>query len=398
MILRNCRILPELSDGADFELADIEIKDNKIKAVRPAEGGAPNTGDLDLSGCTLLPGLMDLHVHIVPDESPNEIYWAFEAYHEAVPMLGKFLDKGVTTVRDCGSSMSLALRLRDGVNRGFYEGPRILSSGRILSPECMRVGENLGIHYNANGPDECMKAARKMFAEGADFIKIYATQSITQVRGQDPKPIYTPEEIRAMVAVAAENNSYVAAHAHSTLAINRCIANGVRSVEHSTYMDDESIRLFLSTPDSWPVLTHACSALYERGEGEDPKSEIEFWSREDIRESSRRCRAAEGRAFAAGIDCGFGTDLFPDNFLKYPYEFQIRTGFCGMTPLDTLKQATMVSARIAMLGDCLGQIKEGYIADLVAVKGKPDEDILLMHEAPAMVMKDGKAVRGIGVK
>ena len=398
MVLRNCRLIPALSDGAAFPLSDVVVKAGKIERVLPA-GSAPAEEDiLDLSGCTLLPGLMDLHVHIVPDDVPDELPWVFDAYHDAVPKLGKFLDKGVTTVRDCGSSLSLALRLRDGVDKGLYEGPRILSSGRILSPECMRYGNDRGIHYNANGSDECLKAARKMFAEGADFIKIYATQSITQVRGQDPKPIYTPEEIRTMVAVAEENNSYVAAHAHSTLAINRCIANGVRSVEHSTYMDDESIRLFLNTPDSWPVLTHACSALYERGEGDDPKEEVEFWIREDIRESSRRCRAAEGKAFAAGIDCGFGTDLFPDNFLKYPYEFQIRTGFCGMTPLDTLKQATMVSAKIAMLGDRLGQIKEGYIADLVAVRGKPDEDILLMHNTPAMVMKDGKAVRGIGTR
>ncbi len=393
MELKNCRLIPELSDGVNFALADITVMDGQIAAVRPATGTPPTAEDIDCQGKTVLPGLFDLHVHLVGDAKPNTIYNAFALFQQYAPQMNNFLDYGVTTVRDCGSTMRLACYLRDAVDSGMIPGPRILSSGHIISPEAMRNSGENGIHTIANGRDEVIIAARKEFAAGADFIKIYATQSMSQVRGQDPKIIFSPEEITAMVAVAESCNSYVAAHAHSTDAINTCIKYGVRSIEHATYMDDESIRLLLGTPGAYAVLTHACGEPYHGQDGYNNPDDMVFWTRPYMVESKKRCRALESKAYRAGVKIGFGTDLMPGDFVKYSYEMQIRRESCGMGNIDILRQATQISAEIAMLGGVTGTVREGYCADLIAVDGNPDEDISVMYGKPSLVMKAGSVVR-----
>lgn len=391
MKLTNCRLVPQLSNGVDF-LADIVLEAGKIVSVEPSGG----QGDVDCGGRTVIPGLLDLHVHLVTDHAPNDVWHAFDMYYKVAPELANFLDYGVTTVRDCGSTMSLACRLREGVENGFFEGPRILSSGHIISPEAMRNAAEGGIHVIANGAEEMMKAGRKEMADGADFIKIYATQSISQVRGHDPLCIMTEEEIRQLVAVARQNYTYVAAHAHSTDAINTCIRCGVRSIEHATYMDDESIRLLLETPDVYVVLTHACGEPYHGDDGFNDPAFVKLWSSPYFVESKKRCRAMENRAYLAGVRIGVGTDLLPSEAVKYPYELMIRKDSCGMADLDILLQATRISAEIAMIGEQVGEVKPGMCADLLVVDGKPDEDISALYKKPAMVFKDGKLVRREG--
>lgn len=393
MQLKNCRLIPQLSDGVDFTLADIDIADGKIAAVRPASGTPVQEGEVDCAGRTVLPGLYDLHVHLVSERVPNDIYHAFELYNQYATELGVFLDWGVTTVRDCGSTMSLACRLREGVEKGFFEGPRILSSGQIISPEAMRHKGDGGIHTIANGVDEVIRAARRQFADGADFIKIYSTQSMHQVRGQDPKCIFSPNEISAMVAVARDNGSYVASHAHSTDAINTCIRCGVRSIEHATYLDDESIHLLLSTPDVYIVPTSAVAEPYLDGDGYNDPATLHYWNTPYMVESSRRCRGREKQAYLAGVKMGVGTDLSTADFIKYPYEFRVRKQSCDMNNIDILLQATKVSAEIAQLGDIVGEVREGYVADLIAVDGNPDEDISVMYRKPVLVLQSGEAKR-----
>ena len=396
MILKNCRLIPELSGGINYAVADITIFDGKITGISPATHSMSleeTTDFIDCFGLTLIPGLCDLHVHLVTERAANDVHDAFRLYHKYASMLGVFLDYGVTTVRDCGSTMDLACYLRDGVNNGLFEGPRILTGGHIISPEAMRHSADGGVHVIANGPQETRVIARREFSNGADFIKIYATQSMSQVNNQDPKCIFDEDEIDAMVAVARQHNSYVAAHAHSTDAINTCIRRGVRSIEHATYMSDESIRLFTSTPDAYAVLTHAVGELYHNGDGYNDPDTVDYWNRPYMIESKKRCRAQEHAAYSAGVKIGFGTDLTPQNFAKYPYEFMIRSESCGMDSVDILLQATSVSAEIAMVGHQIGAIGVGYAADLIAVTGNPDEDISIMYKKPALVIKDGVVCR-----
>ncbi len=347
MQLKNCRLIPRLSDGADFALADIDIADGKIAAVRPASGAPTQEGDVDCAGRTVLPGLFDLHVHLVNERAPNDIYHAFELYNQYAPTLGVFLDWGVTAVRDCGSTMSLACRLREG-GKGFFEGPRILSSGQIISPEAMR---------------------RK--GEGAS----------------------TPLPTALTRSCARRGGSYVASYAHSTDAINTCIRCGVRSIEHTTYLDDESIRLLLSTPDVYTVPTSAVAEPYLDGDGYNDPATLRYWSTPYMVESSRHCRGREKQAYLAGVKMGLGTDLSPADFVKYPYEFRVRKHSCGMDNVDILLQATKVSAEIAQLGGVAGEVREGYAADLTAVDGRPDEDISVMYRRPALVIKRGEIKR-----
>lgn len=396
MFLKNCRIVPELSGGAAFTNADIEIAGGKILSVCPADGKPAAAGDVDCSGRTVIPGLIDLHVHLAGDRMPNDIWHAFSQYHQVAPQLANFLDYGVTTVRDCGSVMSLGCRLREGAELGFFESPRILSSGHIISPEAMRNRAEGGIHVIANGAEEMLKAGRKELGDGGDFIKIYATQSMTQVRGGDPKCIMLPEEIQPLVRVAEQNNTYVAAHAHTTDAINTCIRCGVRSIEHATYMDDESIRLFLDTPGAYAVLTHACGEPYHGDDGWNDPAFFQLWNSPYFVESKKRCREWERRAYRAGVKIGVGTDLLPSEAVKYPYELQIRKESLEMKDKDILIQATVNSAEIAMLQNEIGSIRPGLAADLLVVDGKPDEDISLLYKKPQMVIQKGRICRRDG--
>jgi len=396
MVLKNCRLIPELANGVDFDLADIVIEGGIIREILPANAADENVNVIDCEGKTVIPGLLDLHVHLVCDREPNDVWHAFDLYHKVAPELANFLDYGVTTVRDCGSTMSLACRLREGAELGFFESPRILSSGHIISPEAMRNKAEGGIHRIANGSLEMMQAGRKEIADGADFIKIYATQSMSQVRGQDPKCIMTPEEIQELVAVAEQNNTYVAAHAHSTDAINTCIRCGVRSIEHATYMDDESIRLLLEMPDVYVVLTHACGEPYHGDDGYNDPAFFKEWNTQYAIESKKRCRAQEHKAYMAGVKIGVGTDLLPHEAVKYPYELQIRKESCGMSDLDILLQATKISAEIAMINDQVGEVKPGLRADLLVVDGKPDADISVLYQKPSMVIQNGKLIRKDG--
>lgn len=396
MILKNCRLVPQLSDHWSNELADVLVENGRIKAIVPTGEAPADAEEINCEGKTVIPGLLDLHVHLVCEREPNDVWHAFDRYYEVAPQLANFLDYGVTTVRDCGSTMSLACRLREGVEHGFFEGPRILSSGHIISPEAMRNNAEGGIHIIANGPTEMMKAGRKEIADGADFIKIYATQSMSQVRGQDPKCIMTSEEIKELVSVAEQNNTYVAAHAHSTDAINTCIRCGVRSIEHATYMDDESIRLLLETPNAYVVLTHACGEPYHGDDGYNDPAFTKEWNTTYAIESKKRCRALENKAYKAGVKIGVGTDLLPHEAVKYPYELQIRKESCGMSDIDILLQATKMSAEIAMIADQVGEVKEGLYADLLVVDGKPDEDISVLYHKPSMVIQNGRLIRKDG--
>lgn len=398
MLLKNCRLIPQLSDGVTFELADISIRDGKIQAVRPAQMNGDNLEAddvldevIDCKGMTVLPGLFDLHVHLAWEPvGENAVWHAFELYHKKAAQMKTFLDYGVTTIRDCGSTLQLGCYLRDGIERGIFEGPRVLTSGVIISPEALRNKVDVGFHLTANGPDEMMKAARRQFAAGADFIKIYATQSMQQVRGQDPKAILTGEEIDAAVAVAKSQNSYVAAHAHTADAINVCLKHGVRTIEHATYMDEESLKLLTTLPDVYTVPTSAVAEPYADGDGYNDPQELERWNSPYMKESCRRCRSKEREAYLRGVKMGIGTDLYIENFKKYPYEFRVRKESCGMENIDILLQATKISAQIAGVSGFTGEVREGYAADLIAVSGKPDEDIRVMYKRPMLVMKAGK--------
>ncbi|MDR1639993.1 MAG: amidohydrolase family protein [Clostridiales bacterium] len=394
--LRNCRLIPELSGGA-CGLHDVVIDNGKIESILVA-GGKAAEDDIDCGGKTLLPGLFDLHNHLsyfvdFTDSIRND----FELLMYGGLSVKKFLDYGVTTVRDMGSARRLAIAIRNAVNKGLFVGPRIIAAGRLIGPPeaaDLKDGIDLAGSKGVSGVDEMTRAAREEFAEGADVLKIYASGSGLSPTGQPTKPILFPEEVRAAVRVANLVGKRVAAHCHSTEAIRMCIDEGVYTIEHATFIDNESIE---KIKDGRTYLVPTFTPMHHRkGAFKDPVEDERLEKRlaDFAKKSSVHIRAA----YEAGLVMGFGTDVAVETFgVRTGMEFKMRKELCDMANVDMLLQATKHSALIAGLENVTGQVKEGLAADLLLVDGNPDANIEVMYQKPEMVVLGGKIVKRDGI-
>ncbi len=259
---------------------------------------------------------------------------------------------------------------------GYMLGPREMEKmGREMTMT-MSIADNESGFYHA----ACYEREK-----GADFIKIYASSSASRMAAQSShsglRAIMTREEIGAVVKAAEERGTYVAAHAHALEAIKSCIEEGVRTIEHGTFIDDETIELLLKKDGSYLVPT--LSVLVD----EEVPDEREYSS--ELREAAERI----GRAYRAGCKMGFGTDLYNGELSRFPQEFRIRKELCGMRDLDILLQATKYSAEIIGAAEQTGTVKAGLRADLILVDGNPDQDISVMYKKPLMVFQNGERQR-----
>lgn len=386
MLLRNCRLIPELSGMCPLTLADVEVADGKIKQIAPADPARPMSGnEIDCGRHTLLPGLFDLHAHIslasareTPEDGMNRLV-------RAMGWIGNYTKHGVTTIRDCGSTLRLGIAMREAVAKGIVKGPKILTSGYILGPQSMyQLGRIMMMTMDiANTEDEFRFAARNQLALGADFIKIYASASASQSIGREPLPILRREEIRAMVEVAEMAGTYVAAHAHSLSSIKLCLEEGVRSIEHATFIDEPTIGQLETMQGVYLTPTLAVLA--------PPKGPVENQAEaENKLRMLDICSSKIGMAYQAGLKLGFGTDLYNGNLGAFSQEFHLRQERCGMKNIDILLQATKYSAEIAGLAGVTGELKPGLAADLILVEGNPDQDISVMDQRPLLVFQDGR--------
>lgn len=391
MILNNCRLLPELSGGTDTALGSVEIKDGKITAVCAAPAVSPQEECFDCGGKTLLPGLIDLHTHItmmsgVGLDSREE---PMQLFLDAAEQAGRYLDYGFTTVRDCGSVKRAANYVRSAVAKGLIEGPDILACGQTLMPSVVNKQSSLSsiIHF-ADGEDAYRVGVREEAGAVADFIKIYASGSAFNPTGVPLHPIMTEGEIRTAVETARDNGLYVASHCHADRAIRACVENGVRTIEHATYLGEKTLEILMNTPDCYLVPTFAAMYVSQT----DPV-EREFWLKR-LNPMLENCAASVEKAYRAGAKLGFGTDSAPGSpQYEKGVEFQMRKENCHMANTDILLQATKYSAEIAGIADRTGEIKEGLAADLILVDGNPDEDLSVMYGKPLHVWKQGKKVK-----
>ena len=388
MLLKNCRLIPELSGMLDIPLADVELEGGKIKSIAHADPASTAPDAVDCQGRTLLPGLFDLHAHCSlarADETPLD---GMNKLVQAMGWLTAYTDWGITTIRDCGSTLRLAIPLRDAVRSGAVPGPRIIASGYILAPQSMyQMGRRMMMAMDiANSVDEFRFAARNQLALGADFIKVYASQSGSQSTEGDPRPIVRIEELKAVVEIAEMAGTYVAAHAHSLAAIKQCVEAGVQTIEHATFIDAETIERLEVCPNV--CLTPTFAVLVP------PESE-ETGGKESPRKGRMLGIAAEGiaAAYRAGVKLGFGSDLYNGNLAGFYHEFKVRSELCGMKNIDILLQATRYSAEIAGLGGITGEVREDLAADLILVAGNPDENIAVMYQKPVMVFQNGTRLR-----
>jgi len=378
-------------------LGDVVVVDGGvIRAIGPADHPSvvramAGARVVKCEGKTLLPGLIDCHVHVslrgqafgpALAAEPPEVT-ALNAAANA----RELLCRGVTTVRDVGSKDRVAIALRDAVARGDLPGPRIVASGQLIA---MTGGHGDLIARQADGPEEVRRAAREQIRAGADWIKVMASGGVLKVGEEPGSPELSEEEMRAAVIEAKNHNKPVAAHAHGTQAIKNAVLAGVDSVEHGTYLDDETIELMASRgvalcPTFW-VYQRMASA----GEGTPLTPYVIAKSREVWEAKQEPFR----RALRAGIRVVAGTDggspAMPHGFVAD--EVQLLAD-AGMSPMAAIKAATSAAADLLGVGHLVGRVAEGLRADLILVGGDPVADLSCLGRV-RLVMADGRIAGG----
>ncbi len=390
MILTNCRLVPELSGGVGGACCTVEAENGRITRVAAARSDAP--GAVDCGGKTLLPGLIDLHTHItmLGGVGADKLRSPMGLLAAAAENARHYLDRGFTTIRDCSGPSRAANFVRDMVRAGTLEAPDILSCGLgLCSTVYSQLGDDSANLATADGPEQCRAAVRREVAEGADFIKVFSSGSAMDSLYATQHAFYDEDELRAVVSAAEARGRYVAVHCHDDESIERCIRCGVRTIEHATYLSEQSLALLLEKGDTcFLVPTLAPMTTFQS----DPEKQA-AWDA-ILLPMLDRCVENIRRAYEAGVILGFGTDSAP---LSEQYargvEFLLRRDRCGMKDLDILLQATKYNAHIAGIGNEVGEITAGRKADLLLVEGHPDEDIAALCRRPAAVWKGGRPVR-----
>ena len=385
-----------------LEKVTIVVDGNKIKAIQKGfvEAGE---GDevIDLKGHTVMPGLMDMHVHLSSQHGGPQTYLERFSLNEADYALrgANFaqvtLEAGFTTVRNLGDSYNETIALRNAISKGIATGPRIYTGGKsiattgghadpsngfahLLRPD---VGPTQGV---VNGEVEAREAVRTRYQDGADVIKITATGGVLSVAKSGQNPQFMTDELDAIVQTAKDYGMTVAVHAHGKEGMKRAIEAGVDSIEHGTYMDDE-IRALMKKKGTYYVPTILAGKFVAE------KAKIDGFFPELVRPKA----AAIGpliqktfeRAHKAGVKIAFGTDSGVSAHGDNAKEFALMVE-AGMSPANALLSATVNSAELLGISDILGTLSEGKLADIVAVSGNPLEDISVM-ESVSFVMKDG---------
>lgn len=389
-VIRDCSLVPELSGGAALQSADIVIDGDNIADVLPAGGTYADAEVIEAEGAYALPGLIDLHTHLCM-MSQDYAAALLEAPHDAAftcySYAKEYLRQGYTTVRDVGTNDYGALGARNGIRSGVVPGPRILASGRIITPT--EIGNKCfgKMYHEADGADGLAKAARFELQMGADFIKLMGTGAFYNDGGVPGATIVTERELRSVVEVASMHQTYVSMHAHGTESIALGVKCGVRTIEHASLIDDATIELVGQSKDTFLVLTTSVDKLpYDEPE----QIPAHMW--EKINTLTAKSHAQLKKCYKAGLKLGWGTDIDLGNLKKrVGYEFEARTEMLSFAPLELLKQATVYSAEIAGIANVTGSIEKGKCADIILVAGDPRQNIHVMKNLPKLVMARGAA-------
>ena len=393
LVLKNCRLIPELTEGFDLPRGNVLIDGRLIVDIRPVDFEYnPDYLVIDVEGKTLLPGLIDLHTHLCCDTFNYDNLIKLPAgavLFNACAYAKAYVRAGYTTVRDCGALHNATVYVTEAIKKGIVEGPRLLNCGQILTPT-ETGNDTFGCMYTeCDGVEEVKKAARQQLKLGNDFIKYMATGAFLNEKGDPGQLITTREELRAAVEVAALKNTYVAAHCHSDMGIRAAIDAGVRTVEHAAFITEDTVNLLLKRKDMFIVPTAAIGMVcLEDGNEDVTPDELEKSVKYEKLE-----KAALNMCYAAGLKLGFGSDIDLASFLRVPgYEFIARKEFYSFSDKDILLQSTKNSAEIAGIHHMTGTIKAGKAADLIVVDGKPEEDIYVMTKKPVHVFAEGRKI------
>ena len=399
-----CGQILDVESGKLLSEKTLVVVNDRISEVLDGyrEGGTDDT-TIDLQAMTVMPGFIDMHVHIEGESSPDAYIKRFtmdpaDIAYEAAVYAERTLMAGFTTVRDLGGS-GVNIALRKAIARGLTPGPRIFTAGKAIGttgghadPTNGRSRELTGDpgpkEGVVNSPEDGRKAVRQRYKEGADVIKITATGGVLSVAKSGQNPQFTIEEIKAITETANDYRMLSAAHAHGDEGMQRAIKGGIWTIEHGTLMSDATMALM---KEYGVYMVPTISAGKEAARNAEKPGYFPPVVAQKAREIGPQIQNTFQRAYKSGVPIAFGTDagVFPHGTNAQEFGYMVEA---GMPAREALKAATITNATLLGMGGELGQLKAGYLADIIAVAGNPLTDIGTLMEV-RFVMKEGEVYK-----
>ncbi|HMJ46612.1 MAG TPA: amidohydrolase family protein [Ferruginibacter sp.] len=396
----HCGKLVDVKNKKVLETMSVIVEGNKITGIKSGYVQAGSSDKvINLEKSTVMPGLMDMHVHLESETKRGAAADRFtmnpsDIAFESVKYANVTLMAGFTTVRDLGGS-GVNISLRNAINKGLIVGPRIYTAGKSIATTGGHADPTNGYRktlmgdpgpYDGviNGADEARKAVRQRYKDGADLIKITATAGVLSQAKDFSGAQFTDEELKAIIETAKDYGFKIAAHAHGAEGMKRAIRAGITSIEHGTFMDDEAIELFKKY-GTWYVPTIIA------GRSTADSAKIPGYYSDIVTPKALtvgpHIQATFTKAYKAGVKIAFGTDagvfMHGKNWKEFVYMVE-----GGMPPLEAIRCATLNAAELLGVSDIFGTLEIGKRADIIAVNGDPVKDISVMEKV-IFVMKDG---------
>lgn len=395
-----CGNLLDVKSGKLQPSTTIVVQGDTIVAVEKGYS-LSNAGDsvIDLKSLTVLPGLIDMHVHLEGETRKGEELDMFtlndaDVAFRSVVFAKRTLLAGFTTVRDLGGS-GVNTALRNAVDQGLVPGPRIFSAGKSIATTGGHADPTNGYRKDLmgdpgpaqgviNGPGDARKAVRQRYKDGADLIKITATGGVLSLARDGAGAQFTDEELKAIIETARDYGMHTAAHAHGAEGMKRAVLAGITTIEHGTRMTQEIMDLMISKGTYYVPTISAGKFVAEKAKESDYFNPLVV---PKALELGPQIQGTFAKAYKRGVKIAFGTDsgVSPHGENAREFGFMVEA---GMPRLEAIRAATITNASVLGMTDLIGNIEAGKLADIIAVEGNPLTDITTL-ERVVFVMKDG---------